>query len=156
MPCSDDPGHPRYRNDEPVDQVFDDGELLYRRYRREHFYNQQLLPAAFRFPRQSFNREKFSTPEDVLHPDCCEGNKLEGWGVLQCSSSDLPTPLDGSDGRRFEFKPIHRPQECCYAHAEVWCKVAEGEFVDEPSPKVKETFRVRLAQRMTVRIQATA
>ncbi len=43
--------------------------------------------------------------------------------------------------------------ECCYAHTEVWCR-ADGEFIDEPSPKVKEMFRVRLAQLMTVRIQA--
>jgi hypothetical protein len=155
MPCSDEPGHPRYRNGDLEDQLFEEGELLYRRYKREHFYNQQLLPAAFRFPRQSFNREKYSAPEDVLHADCCEGNKLEGWGVLECSSTNLPTPVDGSDGKRFEFEPVHRPLECCYAHTELWCRVAGGEFVDEPSSKVKETFRVRLAQRMAIRKPAS-
>jgi len=44
--------------------------------------------------------------------------------------------------------------ECCYAHTEVWCKTG-GEFVDEPSRKVRETFRVKLALRMTVRIPAS-
>ena len=121
----------------------------------EHFQNQRLLPSAFKFPRQSFNSEKYSAPEDVLHPDCCDGNKLKGeWGVLECASTSLPTPVDGPDGKTFEFEPVHRPLECCYAHTEVWCKGTEGEYVDEPSPKVRETFRVRLAQRMTVRIQA--
>jgi hypothetical protein len=154
MPCSGESGHPRYQNGDHEDQVFNEGELLYRRYKTEHFQNQQLLPAAFKFPRQSFNREKYSTPEDALHPDCCDGRKLEGWGVLECSSTNLPTPIDGPDGKRFQFEPIHKPLECCYAHTELWCKAAEGEFVDLPSPKVKETFRVRLAQRMMIRIQA--
>jgi hypothetical protein len=121
----------------------------------EHFQNQQLLPSAFKFPRQSFNREKYSTPEDVLHADCCEGKKLQdGWGVLECSSTSLPTPINGQDGRTFQFEPIHRPLDCCFARTELCCK-AGGESVDEPSPKVREIFRVRLAQRMTVRIHAS-
>jgi|ERR1035438_7485957 hypothetical protein len=156
MGCSDEPGHPRYRNNDPEDQVFTEGELLYRRYKVEHFQNQQLLPSAFKFPRQSFNREKYSQPEDVLHRDCCNGKKLhDGWGVLECSSSNLPTPVVGQDGKTFQFEPVHEPLECCYAHTEIWCKATGGEQVDEPSPKVRETFRVRLAQKMTVRIQAS-
>jgi hypothetical protein len=155
MSCSGAPGHPRNRNGESEDQVFSEGELLYRRYKAEHFQNQQLLPAAFKFPRPSFNREKYSTPEDVLHPDCCDGKQLSvGWGVLECSSTNLPTPVVGQDGQVFHFEPIHKPQDCCYAHSEVWCRSGGSGFVDEPSRKVRETFRVRLAQRMTVRIQA--
>ena len=154
MPCSDEPKHPRYQNGEPVDRTFSDGELLYRRYLAEHFQNQQLLPSAFKFPRQSFNREKYSMPEDVLHIDCCDGKALgDGWGVLQCSSADLPSPITGGDGRAFEFQAVHKPTDCCYAHCEIWCKSGET-TVDTPSPKVKETFRVRLAQKMTVRIPA--
>jgi hypothetical protein len=155
MCCSGEPGHPRYRNGDPEDQEFAEGELLFRRYKAEYFPNGRLLPAAFRFPRVSFNREKYSKPEDVLHPDCCDGQKLEdGWGVLECSPTNLPTPIDGQDGRTFQFEPIHKPLKCCYAHTEVCCKTG-GEFVDEPSKKVRETFRVRLAERMTVRIQAS-
>ena len=157
MCCSGEPGHPRYyRRGDPEDQVFAEGELLYRRYMVEHYQNHQLLPAAFPFPRPSFNREKYSAPEDVLHPDCCEGKKLkDGWGVIECSSTNLPTPVVGQDGKTFQFEPVHRPLECCYAHTEVWCRTG-GEFVDEPSRKVRETFRVRLAQMMTVRIHATS
>ena len=155
MPCSDAPEHPRYRNGEPEDRVFSEGELLYRRYKAEHFQNQQLLPSAFKFPRQSFNREKYSTPEDVLHPDCCDGKLLNvGWGVLECSSTNLPTPVVGQDGKVFHFESIHKPLECCYAHTEVWCELEGAGSVEEPSRKVRETFRVRLAQRMTVRIRA--
>jgi hypothetical protein len=154
MSCTGESGHPRYRDGDPEDQMFTDGELLYRRYRMEHFQNQQLLPSAFKFPRQSFNRQKYSTPQDVLHADCCEGKRLpDGWGVLECSATDLPMPISGYDGRTFQFQPVHTPLECCYAHTEVCCKVGD-ELVDNPSPKVKEIFRVRLAQRMTVRIDA--
>lgn len=88
-----------------------------------------------------------------MHVDCCDGKILNsGWGVLQCSSSELPTPIEGPDGRTFQFEVAHAPRECCYAHTELCCKSGD-EFV-EPSPKVKETFRVRLAQKMTIRIRA--
>jgi len=156
MCCSGEPGHPRYRNSDPEDPDFTEGELLFRRYLADHFQNQQLLPSAFQFPRQSFNREKYSRPEDVLHPDCCGGKQLKnGWGVLECSSTNLPTPVVGQDGQTFQFEPVHKPLDCCYAHTEVWCRASEGGLVDAPSPKVKETFRVKLAQRMTVRIEAS-
>jgi len=155
MPCSQKPGHPRYRNGDPEDQLFARGERLFRRYRTEHFQNGQLLPSAFRFPRQSFNREKYSTAEHVLHPDCCDGQELMGgWGVLECSATDLPTPIDADSGSEFCFEAVHNPLECCYAHTEIWCK-RDSTVVDKPSPKVKETFRVKLAQRMTVRIPAS-
>lgn len=154
MCCSDEPGHPHYQDGTPEDQVFTEGEPLYRRYRIEHFQNSQLLPSAFKFPRPSFNRAKYSVPEDVLHPDCCGGKRLQdGFGVLECSSTDLPTPLEAGDGRLFEFTTVHKPLQCCYAHTEICCKV-DGDFVDSPSAKVKETFRVQLAQKMVVRIHA--
>ena len=157
MGCSGEPGHPRYRDDDPEDQVFTEGELLYRRYMVEHYQNRQLLPAAFPFPRPSFNRQKYSAPADVLHPDCCDGKTLnDGWGVLECSSTNLPTTVVGQDGKAFQFEPVHRPLECCYAHTEIWCRGTGGELVVKPSPKVRETFRVRLSLKMTVCIQATS
>src|ERR1700719_3729311 len=125
MPCSDAPGHPQYRDGQAEDQNFEEDELLYRRYKAEHFQGEQILPSAFRFPRQSVNRQKYSQPDDVLHPDCCNGESFEGWGVLECLSSDLPTPIDGGNGVIFSFAPVHRPSECCYAHTEIWCKRGE-------------------------------
>jgi hypothetical protein len=156
MCCTGEPGHPRYRNGDAEDQVFSAGELLYRRYKIGDFQNQQLFPAALRFPRLSFNREKFSIPEDVLRADCCGGRRLDGWGVLECSSTDLPAPVSGPDGTLIHFKAVHSPERCCYAHTEIWCQTAQGEYVDRPSKVVRETFRVRLALKMTVRIQARA
>jgi len=40
-----------------------------------------------------------------------------------------PDAVDGQDGRAFQFEPIHKPLECCYAHTGVCCR-AGGEFVD--------------------------
>lgn len=156
MNCSDEVGHPRYQAEgEAADQVFDSGELLYRRYARQHFVDGQLLPAAFRFPGPSFNRQKYSVADDVLHPDCCDGNNLDGYGILECSATDLPTPINGDDGKEFNFAPVHRPCPCCYAHTEVWC-VLDGEPVDQPSKAVREKFRVGLARKMAVRKEASA
>lgn len=154
MTCSGEQGHPRYQAGDPEDPDFPDGELLYRRYKRADFENRELLPASFQFPRQSFNRERYSRAEDVLHKDCCKGKSYEGWGVLACSVGDLPTPVDGVDGKQFCFSPMHKPSECCYAHVEIWCKLDDA-VIEEPSRKVKEAFRVRLAQRMKILIEAT-
>jgi hypothetical protein len=154
MCCTDEPGHPRYQDGDAADQDFATGELLYRRYLLGHFQNNQLLPAAFTFPRPSFNREKYSGPEDVLHADCCGGTRRGEMGVLECSSTDLPAPIDGADGGPIRFRPVHRPLKCCYAHTEIWCRNAEGEDVERPSRHVREAFRVGLALRMTVRILA--
>jgi hypothetical protein len=151
--CSEAVGHPEYGNGRPEDPTFADGELLYRRYRAEHFQYQRLLPSAFKFPRQSFNRQKYSQPDDVLHPDCCDGKDYDGWGVLECSSSELPTPIDLALAT-FSFQVVHQPKECCYAHTELWCKRGH-QLVDEPSKTVKETFRVKLALKMRVRITAS-
>jgi len=155
MSCSDEEGHPKYQNGSGVDPGFAEGELLFRRYKKEHYQGGQLLAAAFKFPSQSFNRQKYSKPEDVLHPDCCKGADLRDWGVLECSSTDLPTPIPGTDNRTFHFSAEHVPQECCYAHTVLLCTCG-GVVVDKPSPKVREIFRVLLSQRMKVRIEATA
>lgn len=156
MTCSGEAGHPQYQDERAEDPFFDGNELLYRRFIKEHFQEARLLPAAFAFPRQSFNRGKYSAPEDVLHPDCADGRKLEGWGVLECLVANLPTPLVGADNRIFNFSAVHQPQECCYAHTEIWCVTETGKPAENPSKKVRETFRVRLAERMRVRIHATA
>jgi hypothetical protein len=106
--CSNEAGHPRYQADDREDQTFAEGELLYRRYLRVHFQNGTLLPSAFQFPKPSFNRQKYSQPEDVLHPDCCDGKIYGGYGILECCATDLPTPIVGPD-KTFHFEAVHSP-----------------------------------------------
>ena len=157
MSCSNEDDHPVYTNGKDIEAFAANGELLYRRYKKEHYQEKRLLPAAFQFPKQSVNRQKFSNPEDVLHVDCCNGKRFEGWGVLEISSADMPTPLESPDGKLFHFIPEHEPLVCCYAHSVIRVKSGESNtFVDAPSTKVKETFRVQLALKMKVRIAATA
>ena len=155
MSCSDQEGHPLYLTAElGEDQEFEAGELLYRRYSLEFVNAGQLLPSVFNFPRPSFTRAKYSKPEDVLHPDCCGGKVLEGYGILSCSATDLPTPFKSGDNRDFHFSPVHNPEECCYAHTEIRCAV-NGVEVQQPSKLVKERFRVELALKMTMHTAAT-
>lgn len=154
MSCSEQEGHPQYSIEGlGTDQSFQPGEFLYRRYLRGHFVDNRLLPSAFQFPRPSFNRAKYSTPEHVLHPDCCDGKLHVGYGVLICAISDLPTPVLGGDNREFRFSAVHRPERCCYAHTEIHCTV-EGNEVEQPSKVVKEKFRVALALKMTIHTPA--
>jgi len=117
------------------DQSFEPGELLFRRYPHEHFVDNRRLPCAFRFPRPSFNRAKYSKPEDVLHPDCCDGKVHLRHGILVWSISELPN-------------------KCCYAHCEVRCTL-EGNEVEQPSKAVREKFCVALSLKMAVHTHAT-
>jgi hypothetical protein len=144
----------------PVD-VFGGDELLYRRYLSEHFTGGKILPASFRFPKQSFNRSLFSKPEDVLHVHCCNGMLLtpEGaWGVLECRVSALPSPVSATDGRSYVFSPKHVPEPTCYAHSELWCRknLSDTDEYDNPPTSVKESFRIKLARVMSVRIPAAS
>jgi hypothetical protein len=136
--------------------MFDEGEVLYRRYLLAHFVDRELVPQHFQFPRPSFNRSKFSQPEDVLHPDCCDGKSLApGWGVLECVASDARVSAQSQDNKELVLDPKHRPLSTCYAHSELWCIVSESDTEVKPSSTVKEKFRIKLAKKFTERIRAT-
>ena len=148
---------PIHQNGKPTVETFDKDELLYRRYRSEHFINGKILPASFSFPKQSFNRSRFSKPEDVLHVDCCDGKPLspkDGWGVIECNVSALPSPVESTDGRSFRFFAKHVPLPTCYAHSELWCTQNPSDVYTEPPSSVKEAFRIRLARILKPRIFA--
>jgi hypothetical protein len=155
VPCSGQDGHPRYKNGEATDQQFAPDELLYRRVKKEFVQGRQVLPSALAFPRQSFNRQKYSETEDVLHQDCCGGENRAGLGVAECAVADLPSPLTADDGRVFHFCAVHVPGDCCFAHSELHC-LLNDQPIDEPNKKIRERFRVSLAQRLRIRIEATA
>jgi hypothetical protein len=154
---------PVQRGDMPVVPDFaatEPTELLYRRFRLQDFQNGHLLPSAFRFlPHSgpSFNRSRFSEPEHVLHPDCCDGKVFTGWGVLQAAVANLPSPVPSDDGRSFAFSPQHVPQDTCYAHSQLWCRNTDAPTAEyqEPPRNVREKLRVRLALGLSIRISAT-
>jgi hypothetical protein len=135
--------------------TFDADEFLYRRYAMVHFADGQVLPQTISFPKPSFNRSKFSRPEDVLHIDCCDGKGLPGWGVLESRASDLCVSAESGDKRKFTLYPKHVPEPTCYAHSELWCTSPTSEDA-KPTESAKEKLRILLSRELKVKIPATA
>ena len=156
-PSSESTSQPRpsHQDGRPAVDAFDSDELLYRRYAMVHFVDGQVLPQSIRFPKPSFNRSKFSRPEDVLHVDCCNGKELSGWGVLESSWSELSVSAVSGDERQFTLYPKHMPEPTCYAHAELWCASADSQD-SKPSESAKEKLRILLSRALKVKIPATA
>lgn len=134
---------------------FDPDEFLYRRYALVHFADGQVLPQSISFPKPSFNRGRFSRPEDVLDVDCCDGKNLPGWGVLEGSTSGLCVSAESGDKRMFTLYPKHVPNPNCYAHSELWCSSPPSEDA-KPTESSKEKLRILLSRALKVKIPATA
>ena len=141
-----------YRRGRPEVEIFEPSEVLYRRYRCEHWISGQFTGIGFKFPKQSVNRARFGEPEDVLYSESCE---FDGWGVLEFNASDIPERLEISAGPGFLFFMKHVPFEINYGHSEIWADkiMATGEYV-EPSSSLKKLFRTIMSQRMKIRIEA--
>ena len=125
-------------------------EALYRRFNPSvHLIEDILSPLAFNFPRQSFNRGKYSKQTDVLHRDCCAGTQLVGWRVATILVRDIPPHITSGDGRTFRFFMRHAPEGCCFPHSELWCSPSDSSSnaYENPSKMVREALRVQLAQR---------
>jgi hypothetical protein len=134
--------------------TFDPDEFLYRRYSTVHLVDGQVLPQTISFPNPSFNRNKFSRPEDVLHIDCCDGKERPGWGVLEGRASDLCVSAESGDKRKFTMYPKHAPKPTCYAHSELWCASPDSKDA-KPSQSAKEKLRILLSRALKVKIAAT-
>jgi hypothetical protein len=117
-----------------------------------------IVPSSFKFEHergQSFNRSRFSEPQDVLHSDCARSTSLSEWGVWQCTVGDIPSPVVGQDtpSSSILFIPlIHTPEETCYAHSELWCRRVGSSSSDyeEPPKKVKEALKIKLSLALKV------
>ena len=109
-----------YRNERDPDQNFAGDEFLFRRFPKSSLVNGWPTPLTI-FPIEqesgiSVNRSRYSLPQDVLEPDCCNGNHRTGMIVLEFAVSDLPDRI-AADGREYAFVPKHVPHKCCYATA---------------------------------------
>ena len=158
MPADDCAVSPQPQDGRPAVQHFESSELLYRRFLKPHFEADRLLPAAFAFPRQSFNRGRFSRAEDVIHSHCGDspGSDFSGWGVMHCCVADLPGHVAAGDGKQYCFFAKHVPLPTCYAHSELWCALSADPERNyrEPSTIVKEKLRIALARSLVVLIAA--
>jgi hypothetical protein len=109
-----------------------------------------LLRENIRFPRQSFNREKYSRPCDVLLP-----NRVRH-GVGSFRFQDVPPQLRSGKPAldRFDFSVVHVPCPRNYSHSEM--RVAKNGRVlgnDEGrrvTNLVKTTFCSRLAKSLSL------
>ncbi len=141
-----------HRNGRAEDPNFTPDELLYRRFQQDKLVNGWPMSLNISMDDASgisVNRERYSLPQDVLEPDCCDGNRREGMVVLQFAVSDLPEQLSTSE-REYRFKPKHAPLECCYAHSAIWCN-GEGNIdqpYEKPSKTARDLFRARLLEKM--------
>lgn len=147
-----------HRNGRPEDQIFDPDERLFRRYPKMSLINGRPVPLAMTFEEHSgisVNRSKYSEPQDVLEPDCCDGVGRPQCVVLEIHSSDVPQEIPTTDGtgRVFQFRIAHKPRDTCFAHSEIWCN-REGDIqlpYEKPPKHVKNLFRVELAQHLAKR-----
>ena len=134
-----------HQNGRPADQTFGADEYLYRRYPKEYLRDGKPVPLAFQafsFERaagHSVNRSKYSLPEDVLEPDCCDGNFRPEYVVLQILVSELPAEIPASNGTSYRIRPVHRPKETCYSHSEIWCN--EQGDIDQPYQRPPKDVR---------------
>ena len=146
---------PMHRDGQSAIDAFDADELLYRRYSKDHIVNGQVVPQTVGFPKPSFNRSRFSGPEDVLHIECCGGKQLPpGWGVLEARAVDLRLSAESGDHRLFTTYPKHVPKQTCYAHSELWCATSDSKDT-KPSQSAKEKLRIIVSRALSVRIEAT-
>jgi hypothetical protein len=138
-----------YRNERDTDQEFGTEEFLYRRFPKSSLVNNGWpTPLTFTLEEKSgvsVNRSRYSLPQDVLEPDCCNGNHRPGMVVLEFQVRDLPERI-ATDGREYLFVPKHVPYECCYAHSEIWCNTSGdiNQANEKPSKTIRNLFRARL------------
>lgn len=141
-----------HRKGQSVEEKFSSEELLFRRYRKEHWANGAFSGVGFPFPKHSVNRALFSEPEDVVFS---ESGDFNGWGVLEFLVSDVPSQIELPPAV-FVFFMKHVPHEYNYAHSEIWSsnQVAQRYYYVEPSKAVRKQFRTIMAQAMKIRIEA--
>lgn len=140
------------RNGRPEDQVFAPEEILFRRYIKDHWVENLIVPAHFSFPRPSVNRQKYSEPEDAI--SAADGS-LDGYGVLEFEVRGIPAQLADGQGTMYRFFASHVPNEENFSHSEIWCSIGnQNQNQAVPSSSVKKKFRTMLSQHVRVRIEA--
>lgn len=146
-----------HRNGRDVDPNFDPGERLFRRHPKAALFNGKPVPLTMLSmdSEVSTNRSKYSEPQDVLEPDCCDGNARSGYVVLDIHVSDVPEMIPAQDGTRrvFRFRVVHKPKDTCFAHTEIRCNQHGdiGKPHEEPPKHVRDIFRAEIARHLANR-----
>lgn len=114
---------PQHKSNRLPDNEWTDEEELFRRFSKTELIGgaKRLNPDKIEIGAPSYNRARYSLPLDVLHRDCCAGNDRSGQGIYAIRVSVI-WRVDGdlTLGRFYVTLPVHKPEETCYAHTEVW------------------------------------
>ncbi len=103
-------------NDRLADPVFDEQELLFRRFSADHFNGSEVSIAAFELPDMSVIREKYGQPRFLLLED-----KFRDWGAVAFRVRDIPPNRAIWHGPLvYVLEPRHVPLKYNYPHSEVW------------------------------------
>ena len=98
----------------------------------------------FDFPRFSVNWSRFSKPAWVLFPPSSEPEKsYEGFRVGAIRVGDLPVAYRG-----FTLRPVHRPVDDNYAHAEVESVDVVTQAVKKPDRPTRKELRELLRNKV--------
>lgn len=97
-----------------LDEPIPPEEPLYRSVSVEHVFGPDILDSAVDLPRCSFNRGKYSLPEDVVTARRAKEN-----GIVVIHGAHLPGKVPRETGEPYEFVTQDDPIDGNDAHAEV-------------------------------------
>jgi len=125
-------------------------EPLYRSVCSEDVVGMDVLAAAVDLPRCSFNRSRFSRPEDVI----VAGRPADN-GIVQITSADLPAPVpreSPSIGVAYKFDAFDDPTAENDAHAEIRMYLQDGSFNKNHKPHKPTLAKAKdaLARKLTI------
>lgn len=124
-------------------------EALYRSVSVEDVSGDDVLPQAVDMPRCSFNRARYSEPEDVL-----TANRPADNGIVTVKGEWLPGPVPrqpGGEGKPYEFFVADDPTPDNDAHCEVRIRPQEGAF--SKNHKVNKVVRAKAKDELARRLR---
>jgi hypothetical protein len=146
-----------YKRGRAPDPNFDSNEPLYRRFTKysadregEHYL---LQPVALEFPWSCVNRAgpsysdhggDYGQYDDVLRPDCLH------WGVAMHRVCDVPRDAKAEDGREYQIRLAHKPDEENYAHCEFTSHLGDSEERSAPPRTLRKKIRVDLSWKLVI------
>lgn len=121
-------------------------EALYRSVAAEDVFDHGVLATAVEMPACSFNRSKFSRPEDVLLP------RPSDTGIVEITPSELPGQIPRDAGEPYLFLVADDPVEANEAHCEVRICRKGFEYSRNHKPKKDVLMKAReeLAKRLRI------
>jgi hypothetical protein len=137
-----------------ADATIPGDEPLYRSVAKDHVDDGLVvLATAVEVPACSFNRSKYSSPEDVLVPSRPSDN-----GILVVTPGELPPPIPRSEEAPYEFfaadDPCPKEDPANEAHCEVRIRRQGQEYNKnlklKPKPEMALKAREALARAMRI------